>query len=215
MCCPVEQVSCSRILTWAHPLLCWPMARRSSSSPRPPPLPLTAAKLRDLGLTYAARFATTEAKLATYLRRKLRERGWAEDAPPLPEALAAEFAELGYVNDQLFAEGKAAALGRKGMGKLRVKSTLRAAGIAEHIAQPLCDTNAAQDFERALRFAERRHIGPYSTEDADDKRRNRWLGALLRSGHPPQVAYKIVRLKSVAEADLALSEFDESMPVNS
>ena len=172
------------------------------------PQPLTAAKMRDLALTYAARFATTEAKLASYLRRKLRERGWADDTSPEPEMLAAEFTSLGYVNDQLFAEGKAAALGRKGMGKLRVKSTLRAAGIAEAIAQPLCEPNASEDFERALKFAERKRIGPYCLSPPDDRARNRWVGAFLRAGHPPQIAYRIINFAHVRDAQEALSEFD-------
>ncbi len=186
------------------------------SGPRQPPPPLTSAKLRDLALTYAARFSTTETKLANYLRRKLRERGWADDAvPPQPDLLAAEFAALGYVNDQLFAEGKAAALERKGMGNIRVKAALRAAGIAEDIAEPICTTSAEQDFARALRFAERRRIGPYANDLPDDKQRNRWLGALMRAGHPPQVAYRVIGLKTSADADTAMNEFDEEAAVSS
>lgn len=186
------------------------MARRTPSSPPPP---LSEAKLRDLALTYAARFATTEAKLSTYLRRKIRERGWtyencAEEKAPQPEALAAEFSELGYVDDQLFAEGKAAALGRKGMGKLRVKSTLRAAGIAEDIVQPLCESDPAEDFARALQFAERRRIGPYSRTQPDDKSRSRWMGAMVRAGHPLGIAYQVMALQTLAEAEEALSNFD-------
>ena len=42
--------------------------------------PLTETKLRDLALHYAARFASTGARLEGYLLRKIRERGLAEDA---------------------------------------------------------------------------------------------------------------------------------------
>ena len=40
------------------------------------PKPLDAPRLEELALAYVARFATSAAKLETYLRRKLRERGW-------------------------------------------------------------------------------------------------------------------------------------------
>ena len=43
--------------------------------------------MRDLALSYAGRYATTQAKLKHYLKRKLRTRGWAgEDEPAVDDA---------------------------------------------------------------------------------------------------------------------------------
>ena len=53
--------------------------------PRPP---LSAEKLNELALAYVGRFATTRARLRTYLRRKVRERGWDDGSPPDFEAIA-------------------------------------------------------------------------------------------------------------------------------
>ena len=39
--------------------------------------PLDAEKLRELALAYVGRFATTRARLSTYLERKIRERALA------------------------------------------------------------------------------------------------------------------------------------------
>jgi regulatory protein len=161
-----------------------------------------------MALTYAARYATTEAKLTAYLQRKLHERGWADDQAPEPDALASEFASLGYINDQLYAESKAAALGRRGLGKMRVKSTLRAAGISADIADPLCEPKAGEDFAQALQFAARKRIAPYYEGTPDDRLRKRWLGALIRAGHSQQTAYRLVKLSSSVEAEQALAEFD-------
>ena len=80
---------------------------------RRPPRPLDAAALDRLALRYVERFATTQGELADYLRRKVRERGW-EGEPADPAAIAARMAALGYVDDRLFAESKAAALARLG-----------------------------------------------------------------------------------------------------
>ena len=69
---------------------------------RPAP-PLDAAALDRLALRYVERFATTRGKLADYLRRKVRERGWTgPDADP--QAIAERMAGLGYIDDRQFAE---------------------------------------------------------------------------------------------------------------
>ena len=67
------------------------------------PRPLDAARLDELALAYVARFAASGAKLESYLKRKLRERGWAgEGAPPIA-ALVERFNQRGYINDRAFA----------------------------------------------------------------------------------------------------------------
>ena len=64
------------------------MAVQQRRKARPP---LDAAKLEELALGYVGRFATSRAKLRTYLQRKLRERGWDGEAEPPIEALADKF----------------------------------------------------------------------------------------------------------------------------
>ena len=96
--------------------------------PRPP---LDAEALERLALFYAGRYATTRARLAAYLRRKVKERGWEGAGPPPVERLVERFAELGYVDDRGFASARAASLLRRGYGERRVAEALRGAGIAE------------------------------------------------------------------------------------
>src|SRR5688572_30188546 len=94
--------------------------------------PLDEGSLERLALRYAERYATSRAKLARYLLRKTRERGWrgATDAPPI-EAIVARMAGLGYVDDSAFATARAATLTRRGLGARRVAADLKAAGIGE------------------------------------------------------------------------------------
>jgi Fe2+ transport system protein FeoA len=109
------------------------VARGASDRNRPP---LDAAALDRLAIDYVARYATTRAKVRTYLQRKITERGWSgEGAPPL-EAIVARLAELGFVDDKAFAVARSASLGRRGYGAHRVGVALRAAGIAADDAAP-------------------------------------------------------------------------------
>ena len=58
--------------------------------------PLDKARLEELALAYVARFATSAARLESYLARKLRERGWAgEHAADLPALVGREADKVG------------------------------------------------------------------------------------------------------------------------
>lgn len=161
------------------------------NSTRKPPVPLDSAALRELALTYVGRFATSRARLARYLERKLRERGWggedgAEGGPgggPEVEALVARFAELGYVDDAGYARMKGASMERRGLGARRIAESLRADGVAE--ADRAGVEAAARRGRRAAAdiLARRKRIGPYAVEAADPKRRERQIAAFLRAGH--------------------------------
>ncbi len=171
------------------------MARKS------PPSPLTAQRLRDLALHYTGRYATTEAKLRSYLARKIRERGIADGATLDPTTLAAECASLGYVNDSLYAESKVAGLQRKGLGPSRIKMSLKAAGIADEIAAPLLETPDDEALVRALIFAKRKRIGPYGSGHDDRKVMARWWGAMSRGGHTPDVIKQVLQMTVPNEDD--------------
>ena len=124
------------------------------------PRPLDPAKVEELALAYVARFATSAARLERYLVRKLRERGWSGPADPPVRALVERMASLGYVDDRGFATARAAALGRRGYGERRVSAALRAAGIEDEDSAEARETARETAWQSALRFAERRRIGP-------------------------------------------------------
>jgi regulatory protein len=166
--------------------------RVKAERPRNPRLPLDAEGLERLGLAYAGRYATTRAKLESYLRRKVRERGWAEDGEPPFERLVARFAEFGYVDDRAFAAAKASALLRRGYGERRVKEALQAAGVGAEDAAGARGEAEAQALGAALRFAERRRVGPYAEAPLDRERRDKAMAAMLRAGHRFELARRVV-----------------------
>ena len=154
--------------------------------------PLDAGSLEQTALFYAGRYATTRAKLAAYLARKLRERGWSEPAPPPIESLVERMAALGYVDDRAFASAKAGALTRRGYGLRRVGMALRAAGIGEEDGAEAREIARESAWEAALRFAERRKIGPFAAVEQDRPAREKAFAAMLRAGHPSALARRII-----------------------
>ncbi len=155
--------------------------------------PLDAAALDALALGYLARYATTRAKLRQHLARKLAERGWADEALPPPiDALVERMAALGYVDDAAFASARGAALARRGYGARRIGHALRGAGIAERDAAPALEQAADGAWDHAVAFARRRRIGPFAARPHDPDERRRMLAAMLRAGHPLDIARRIV-----------------------
>lgn len=154
--------------------------------------PLDQALLQELAFHYVARFATSRARLATYLGRKLRERGWNDAADPDVAAVVERVVELGFIDDAAYAGMKAASLTRRGYGKGRVRMALHASGIGAEDGSEALASADEQRLAAALRFAERRRFGPYAEVPADLPGRQRALAAMLRAGHPLELARRIV-----------------------
>lgn len=153
--------------------------KRQKSSPSP----LDRAALDALALAYVARFATSSGRLSNYLKRKLRERGWAEETPPDVAAIIDRMAERRYLDDAAFAVAKGESLRRRGLGARRIETALGADGIAE----PLREAASGNETERrhaVLAFARRKRWWPYSGErQLDPAMRRKHLAAYLRAGH--------------------------------
>lgn len=168
--------------------------------PRPP---LTPASLEELALAYVGRFATTRAKLARYLRTKLRERGWDGLEEPPVDAVVERCARNGFVDDAAYALSKARSLTGRGYGTGRVRQSLRAAGIADDDARPARKLADEEAVEAALRLARRKRIGPFCAQAMDRPAREKALAAMVRAGHPFGLAKAILALEAGAEPDIS------------
>jgi regulatory protein len=164
---------------------------RSASDRRVAPA-LDGAALERIALRYVERYATTRAKLAAYLVRKVRERGWAPEPPPDIDALVQRLAALGYVDDASFAAAKAGGLARRGYGPRRVAASLRAAGVGDDDAGTARDQAREGAWEAALIFARRKRIGPFAAEIPDRPGREKAFASLLRAGHELAIARRIL-----------------------
>lgn len=174
--------------------------KRPPRQPPKPPRPLTPARLEELALAYAARFAVSAAKLADYLRRKLRTSGWEGDAEAPVDAIVARFVAAGYVDDAAYARAKSASMLRRGFGMRRVAQAWHAAGIAEEDRE---SARAGEGVQRraAVALARKRRFGPFGTEQPGRATREKQIAAMLRAGHPLDSARELVDATSVAAAE--------------
>lgn len=162
-------------------------------------------------MAYVGRFATTRAKLSTYLNRKIVEKGWDASHPPEIEHLVERLASLGYIDDAAFALAKARSLGQRGYGGRRVDQALRQAGVGEQDGAPAKDMAKEGATAAAVRYAQRRRIGPFAIEAPDHKGRDRALSAMLRAGHGFDLARRLIDLApdpaaSPAEVEKTVAE---------
>lgn len=151
------------------------------------PRPLDRQALDELALSYVGRFATSRAKLAAYLSRKLRERGWSGDEPPPIDVITDRLVDLRYVDDEAYAAMKSGAMQRRGLGRRRIAEALRHDGIAQDISARAAPGDAER-WEAAQRLARRKRIGPFAAEAVDRPGREKQLAAFLRAGHDLELA---------------------------
>jgi regulatory protein len=174
----------------------------ASSRERRTVRPLDEQGLNNLALRYVERFATTRAKLRTYLDRKVRERGWDGPASPDTQAIAEQFAERGYVDDAGYALAKTRSLAGRGYGKRRLSVALRAAGVEESDSDAARAHAEEEAVAAAVRFAQRRRLGPFARrEPASPAERDKAIGAMLRAGHDFALARTIVAMTPDEGAD--------------
>jgi len=184
---------------------------------RPSLPPLDAASLDRLALRYVERFATTRGRLADYLDRKIRVRGWqseavdtADGSAPLPDtrAIADRLAGLGYIDDLAFGEARSRSMARRGLGARRVASALRAAGVDAADSAALQPAIAERTLDSALAYARRRRIGPFANDAAPPEQRRKQLAAMLRAGHDFGLARRIVAMAPGEDIDPLQAQFE-------
>jgi regulatory protein len=166
--------------------------------------------MEELALAYVARFATSAAKLETYLKRKLRERGWEGEGEPALAAMTERFVAVGYIDDTAYARAKSRALLRRGFGARRTGQALSAAGIAEEIRLDVRASDATQR-RAALALAKKRRFGPFGPAELDRSGRDKQIAAMLRAGHPFDFARALLGAPDIdaAEAWAGDAEADE------
>jgi regulatory protein len=185
---PQHDILCNRARLWHKLGLMPPPTRRAQKHP------VSAQQLRQLALSFVARYATSQARLTRYLQRKLSERGWeTDDLPPISQ-IVAQMVDMGFVDDEVFATSRKDSLIRRGYGEARVRSALHQAGIDAETTNKVIEIEEDRAFEIALSYARKRRLGPYFIGDIDQKLRQKQLASLLRAGHNLTIALQILDL---------------------
>lgn len=121
------------------------------------------------------------------------------------DEVVAKFVDLGYLDDEAFAEQLAmSAIERRGQGRRAVVQTLRKRGIPREIADAAVAELPDDDAERALEFA-RSKIRGVSGNEYDASLR-RLAGQLARRGYSSSVALDAAR-QALAEAGIRRAPF--------
>lgn len=192
--------------------------RKSGKKPRKA-RPLDETTLKDMALSYVARFSTTGAKVEGYLARKIRERGVAEDDEGRTVSLdvtglVTRLIELGYVDDDAYARSKSRDLTARGYGARRVEQALWAAGVEEQVREDHVP-GEAESRRAAVLLAKKRRFGPFGLHDDDEapearhKRREKQVAAMLRAGHSYEHVGFILDAASEDDIEEWVLEVDE------
>lgn len=169
-----------------------PVSRLEQGRDRKAPRRITPDYLRRAALHYLERYAAPAAQLRRVLARKvmLSCRHHGEDAArfaTMLDEVVNHCIALGLVDDQRFAEARAASLRRKGRSSRAVAASLAAKGVARDLAQDASTTSVEDELAAAKVAARRRRLGPWSRGDRL-ARRDKDIAALARAGFGMTIA---------------------------
>ncbi len=162
--------------------------------------PLSKATLDALAMRYAGRFAVSPAKLRSFLQRKIKERGLAPDFAPDLDQLIEKMSEYGAVSDQAVANMVIASHQRRGLGSSRMRQQLQLKQVDRDVADTVMEEKAVTPEILAIIYAQKKRLGVFRDDPATDpKRLEKDIAAMVRAGHRPGIAVRIVRAASVDE----------------
>lgn len=138
----------------------------------------------------ALRILNGAAQSAAGLQRRLRRRGFTEEAA---ERATAAMLRFGYIDDTALAQSIAGRRQRTGRGRVRVAAELRARGIDDQaIAATLGDIDPDAERTSALELG-RRLAARASRDIADRQSRQRLGGVLQRRGFDTDTVVWVLR----------------------
>lgn len=145
---------------------------------------------------YLERYSAPAAQLRRVLARKvaLSCRYHGEDPAAHAEALddvVARCTASGLVDDERFAEARAATLRRRGRSARAVAATLAAKGVGRQLAERASSVGDDEELAAARKSARRKRLGPWSRGDRAASRQKD-LAALARAGFSIAIARAVI-----------------------
>ncbi len=189
-----------------------PESRRGQRRPTPtkqgprPPKKITPEYLRNSGLYYLQRFATSSGHFRAVMTRKIDRscRAHAEqnrdECLQWLDAMIEDFIRQGLLNDRLYAEGAVNSLRRRGLSRRAIMNRLQVKGLDSETVGALLATHdnehGAQDhdtgdLQAALKLARRKRIGPYAPPDKNVDR-DKAIAAMGRAGFTYDIARRVM-----------------------
>lgn len=147
---------------------------------------ISASYLENAGAYYLQRFAASESQFRRVMERKIKlschdHTDQSSDAClALLDQTVQKFTGLGYLNDHAYAQGLIYSLTQRGFSRKRIELELGKKGISRELAAALLpDNNPEHERFKAVLYAKRKKIGPFSLRENDQQR---GLSSLARGG---------------------------------
>ncbi len=163
---------------------------------RRPPRRISADYLQRAAMHYLERYAAPAAQLRRVLARKInlscRHHGLEPAAfDAMLDEVVARCVTSGLVDDERFAQARAATLRRKGRSSRAVAASLSAKGVSRELAAEASDASTEDELAAALKTAQRKRLGPWSRGDRVALRQKD-LAAMARAGFPMTIARAVI-----------------------
>ncbi len=175
------------------------MQGREAPSPgraRKLPRRITPDYLQRAAMHYLERYAAPAAQLRRVLQRKVvmscRYHGGEPAAfDGLLDEVVARCVSSGLVDDNRFAEARAASLRRRGQSSRAVAAKLGAKGVDRELIAEHSAATEEEELAAARKSAQRKRLGPWSRKDRL-LNRQKDLAALARAGFSMQIARAVI-----------------------
>jgi regulatory protein len=142
--------------------------------------------LKKSAAAYLGRYATSSANLERVLQRRIQR--WCRlnggDSTAFSDLVTETVAFCvthGLVDDAAFAEVRTATLRNRGWPSRRIRAGLAQKGLARDVIETALEQDEIGDEAAAMRFAQRRRLGPWRLTGRADKR-ERDIAAMMRAG---------------------------------
>ncbi len=177
--------------------------------PRRQPLKATPEGLERSALYYLERYDTSSGHLRRLLARKIQLSARVHGTDPeagraAVERLITRLTGAGVLDDARYARARVRGLLARGTSDAMIRARLRAKGVASDLVDAalaeVTDANPGHQLAAALRFAQRRRLGPFRLRERAE-RRERDLAALGRQGFDYQTARRIIDCDDPAELE--------------
>jgi len=164
------------------------------------PRKVTATSLRNAALYYLQRYSSSAENLREVLTRRVRraERHHEtdrEEAAAWINDLVQDFLQSGLLDDRTYAEGRVQSMFRQGKSRRLMTLDLRKKGVPADIVDAALAALAVENHEpdqtAALRYVQRRRLGPYRLGSREEYR-DRDLAAVARAGFDYETARRVI-----------------------
>ena len=160
------------------------------------PRRITADYLQRAAMYYLERYAAPAAQLRRVLARKINISCRHHEQEPaafdaMLDEVVARCVASGLVDDQRFAQARAATLRRKGRSSRAVAASLSAKGVSRDLAAEASEVSAEDEMAAALKTARRKRLGPWSRGDRAAARQKD-LAAMARAGFSMTIARTVI-----------------------